>query len=66
MPKQKSNEPDRHLNVAVEEVRNALEDLQYGSLLVIVQDGIVVQIDKTSKSRIDYSSLDKVADGEGI
>jgi len=31
-----------------------------------VQDGIVVQIDRTSKNRIDYSSLEKVAGGEGI
>ena len=40
--------------------------LDYGSLTVVVQDGIVVQIDKTSKDRIDYSSLDKVSDGDGI
>ena len=66
MPKQKNNEPDRRLQVAMEEIREALEGLQYGSLLVVVQDGIVVQIDKTSKSRIDYSSLDGVAGGEGI
>ena len=66
MPKQKNNEPDRRMQVALEEIRKALEELQYGSLLVVVQDGTVVQIDKTSKNRVDYSSLDKVSGGEGI
>lgn len=62
----RTNESDRRLQMALEEIRKALEGLHYGSLLVVVQDGIVVQIDKTSKNRVDYSSLDNVAGGEGI
>jgi hypothetical protein len=33
---------------------------------VVVQDGVVIQIDKTSKARLDYSALEKVSGGEGI
>lgn len=57
---------DPRQEVALEEIRNALEGLRFGSLTVIVQDGIVVQIDTTSKSRVDYTVLDKVTGGEGI
>lgn len=50
----------------LEEVRRALQGLLYGSVTIVVQDGIVVQIDRTSKYRLDYSELDKVSQGEGI
>ena len=30
----------------------ALRDLRYGSVLVIVQDGVVVQIERTEKTRL--------------
>ncbi|MCE5198691.1 MAG: YezD family protein [Armatimonadota bacterium] len=52
--------------IALQEIRKALRGLRFGSLTVIVQDGIVVQIDKTSKSRVDYSSMDRISEGEGI
>jgi len=52
--------------IAIREIRKALEGLQYGCVTVIVQDGVVIQIDRTSKDRLDYSSLGKVFDGEGI
>lgn len=57
---------DTRRGIALEEIRKALEDLQYGSLTVVVQDGVVIQVDKTSKNRLDYSSLEKVSGGEGI
>lgn len=66
MSKLKINKPNLHIQVALDEICKSLEDLQYGSLLVVVQDGIVVQIDKTSKRRIDYSSLETMVGGEGI
>lgn len=34
------------------EIQNALRGLRFGSINVIVQDGIVVQIDRTEKKRI--------------
>lgn len=66
MTKGKDDTRDRRMETALSEIRKALEGLQYGSVTVIVQDGIVVQIDKTTKGRVDYSSLDKVSGGEGI
>ena len=36
----------------LDEIRQLLRDLQFGSLLVIVQDGVVVQIDRTEKKRL--------------
>ena len=57
---------DRKEIIALQQIRKALRGLEFGSLTVIVQDGVVVQIDKTSKDRIDYSVLDKVVGGEGI
>jgi len=52
--------------MALEEIRKALQGLAFGCVTIVVQDSIVVQIDKTSKQRIDYSALDKVSGGEGI
>ena len=57
---------ERREQIALQEIREALRGLQYGSLNVIVQDSIVVQIDRTSKRRMDYSALDKMSGGEGV
>ena len=61
-----SDKKDIRREIALEEIRKALEGLQYGCVTVVVQDGVVIQIDKTSKDRLDYSSLEKVFGGEGI
>jgi hypothetical protein len=34
------------------EIRRALTGLRYGTVLVVVQDGVVVQIDRTDKRRL--------------
>ncbi|MGE0606840.1 MAG: YezD family protein [Pirellulales bacterium] len=34
------------------QIREALRDLQYGSLVIVVQAGQVVQIERTEKRRI--------------
>ena len=57
---------DQKEEVAIEEIRRALRGLRYGCVSVVVQDGVVIQIDRTSKTRIDYSRLDQVLEGEGI
>lgn len=57
---------DRKEEIALREIRRALKGLEYGSLTIYVQDGIVIQIDRTAKNRLDYSALDKVSGGEGI
>ena len=56
--------PDTRREKALDEIRRALEGLRFGSVTILVQDGIVVQIDRTSKTRLDYST--KVSGGEGI
>ncbi|MEN6493020.1 MAG: DUF2292 domain-containing protein [Thermoguttaceae bacterium] len=33
-------------------VRESLRGLQYGSVVIIVQDGVVVQVDRTDKRRL--------------
>jgi hypothetical protein len=37
-------------------IGDALRDLRYGSVLAIVQDGVVVQIERTEKTRLDKSA----------
>ncbi|MCR4648208.1 MAG: YezD family protein [Lachnospiraceae bacterium] len=36
----------------IEEVKKALKEIKYGSLTLIIQDGKVIQIDKTEKVRL--------------
>ncbi|NBT12552.1 MAG: DUF2292 domain-containing protein [Planctomycetia bacterium] len=36
-------------------IGDALSGLRYGSVLAIVQDGVVVQIERTEKTRLDKS-----------
>ena len=40
------------LESALEQIRDALRGLRYGSVNVIVQDGVVIQIDRTEKRRL--------------
>lgn len=47
-----SDERDQELT----QIRHALSDLRFGSVLVIVQDGVVVQIDRTEKKRLRRAS----------
>jgi len=36
---------------ALRRIGEALQDLKYGSVLAIVQDGVVVQVERTEKTR---------------
>ena len=36
-------------------IQDALRGLRFGSVLIIVQDGVVVQIDRTEKKRLSRS-----------
>jgi hypothetical protein len=42
---------DRQLQ-ALEQIRDALRGLRYGQVTIIVQDGVVVQIDRTERKRL--------------
>ena len=37
---------------ALEQIRESLRGLQFGSVNIIVQDGVVIQIDRTEKRRL--------------
>lgn len=37
----------------IEEVKRIVKEIKYGSITLIVQDGKVIQIDKTEKIRLD-------------
>jgi hypothetical protein len=37
---------------AIDRIDDALRGLRYGSVLAIVQDGVVVQIERTEKTRL--------------
>lgn len=36
----------------LQQIRDALRNLRFGSVNVVVQDGVVVQIDRTEKRRL--------------
>jgi hypothetical protein len=39
----------------IEQIQDALRGLRYGSVNIIVQDGVIVQVDRTEKRRLRYS-----------
>ena len=36
----------------LEQIRQALQGLRFGNVTIVVQDGVVVQIDRTEKRRL--------------
>jgi hypothetical protein len=48
----RQRQPGEPGDQAVAEIRNALRGIRYGSLLIVVQDGVIVQIDRTEKRRL--------------
>ena len=51
LPRPRADEPDRGHRVALRYVEEALRGLQYGALTIIVQDGVVVQVERTERRR---------------
>ena len=43
---------ENHVGAAVERIRDALRGLRFGTVSVIVQDGVVVQVERTEKLRL--------------
>jgi hypothetical protein len=43
---------EQELRSSLDQIGNALRGLKFGSVNVIVQDGVVVQIDRTEKVRL--------------
>jgi hypothetical protein len=50
LPHSDSTEDQREQEIA--HIRDALRGLRFGAVNVIVQDGVVVQIDRTEKRRV--------------
>ena len=44
---------DEALVAALQHVRDALRGLAYGTISIAVQDGVIVQIDRNEKIRLD-------------
>jgi len=38
--------------IVVERIKDALSGLQFGTVTVVVQDGVVVQVERTEKFRV--------------
>ena len=57
----RSDDPAEPLREAavLEQIRQALKGLRFGNVSIIVQDGMVVQIERTEKRRFDRSRRDK-------
>lgn len=43
---------DNNLDAVLENIKASLETLQYGTITLVVQDGVVIQIEKNEKIRL--------------
>jgi hypothetical protein len=50
--KPRSKRPAEISDEEILEIRNSLRGLRYGSVQIVVQDGVVIQIDRTEKRRL--------------
>jgi hypothetical protein len=48
-------------DIVLKQICNVLQGLRFGSVTIVVQDGVVVQIDRTEKRRIQPGSRRLVA-----
>jgi hypothetical protein len=48
----RSTRDDVRAALALDKVRDALADLRFGTVTVVVQDGVVVQVERTEKVRL--------------
>jgi hypothetical protein len=50
--KNQANERAAEADEALNQIRDSLRGLQFGSVNIIVQDGVIIQIDRTEKKRL--------------
>lgn len=43
---------EQDLNRAVEQIKTSLRNLRFGSVTISVQDGVIVQIERTERTRL--------------
>ena len=65
MTKTKDTAREQREQIAFRHILKAIRSISYGTVTIIVQDGVVIQIDQTEKSRIDYARED-FREGGGI
>jgi hypothetical protein len=53
-PKSRSPQPSTSV-AALESIREALSNLRFGTVTVVVQDGVVVQVERLEKFRLTRS-----------
>ena len=51
----KTSSVDQAADEAITQIRDSLRGLRYGSVNIIVQDGVIIQIDRTEKRRLRNS-----------
>ena len=51
---------------AVDRIRGALRGLRYGTVTAVVQDGVVIQVERTEKIRLERRSTRAVADEQPV
>ena len=56
--RQDAGELDERLVSALERILAALQGLRYGTVTAVVQDGVVVQVERTEKVRLDRRAAD--------
>jgi len=61
-PKQNAESPAQHSadmkrGGDLQQIRDALRRLRFGSIKVIVQEGVVVQVDRTVKTRLQRPNV---------
>jgi hypothetical protein len=52
--------------MALRQILEAVRSMRHGTVTIFVQDGTVIQIDRTEKVRLDYSAEAMHKDGGGI
>lgn len=48
----RSHRDDPRAALALDRVRDALAELRFGTVTIVVQDGVVVQVERTEKVRL--------------
>ena len=46
----------------LEEILNMISQIKYGSITLIIQDGIIVQVDRNEKIRIKQDNYKNISD----
>lgn len=54
-PTEEPDAPDADFSKALELIARALRGLRFGQVIVTVQDGVVVQIERTERTRLRRS-----------